>query len=138
MSSFYWISVSILNHVTNIDGAFVLRSKASKKKHNFKGQLQFMEISMGRQGVESWNFGFLKNLGNLKDNAKNIRLRHERFYIRSLQPKLNVKHNKRHSITLGIQGNKKLIKFSARKIHLLDLENAVFEVTCFTITRLIR
>ena len=44
---------------------------------------------MGRIGVQTWGYRILANLGELKYNAKNVRLNYERQYIGKLKPELN-------------------------------------------------
>jgi len=53
----------------------------------------YSEKRMGHIGYETWNYAILANLGKLTQNQKQIRLRYEQYFIKKLQPKLNIKYN---------------------------------------------
>ena len=61
--------------------------RSSKVNYEYK-HAQFERI-MGRIGVQTWDYRILANLGELKYNAKNVRLNYERQYIGKLKPELN-------------------------------------------------
>ena len=77
--------------------------------------LSYCERTMGYIGCETWNYAILRNFGKLKHNAKQIRLKFEKFYIGWLQPKLNVvgrKKPERNSLlNLKWRQNRPLMKF---------------------------
>ena len=55
--------------------------------------MMYSEKRMGHIGYETWNYAILANLGKLTQNQKQIRLRYEQYFIKKLQPKLNIKYN---------------------------------------------
>src|SRR3954452_16291480 len=59
-----------------------------------KHLIMYCEKRMGHIGMETWNYTILANLGKLTQNQKQIRLRYEQYFIKKLQPKLNIKYNK--------------------------------------------
>jgi len=52
---------------------------------------------MGMIGAETWSFAVLENLGRVRINEKQIRLKVEKQYIFMLRPALNIKSNRYHS-----------------------------------------
>ena len=61
--------------------------KNRKKLHNFT----HAEKTMARIGWEKFIFVPVKNLGHIKHNAKQIRLRFERLYINKINPSMNTR-----------------------------------------------
>src|ERR1700722_6731375 len=69
--------------------------KSATISHKYTDKFSYSEKRMGQIGYETWNYAILENLGKLGTNAKQIRMRVEKMYIKRLQPKLNIKSNHR-------------------------------------------
>lgn len=70
--------------------------RSGMRTYDYK-QCQYFEKRMGQIGFETWNYAILENLGHLRINEKNIRLRYESAYIQKIQPSLNIKGLKRNT-----------------------------------------